>query len=79
LIEPTSGNTGYSSLLQSFEFNHICIHPYYCFQELELLLAEAVKGYRCIIVLPEMMSNEKVDTLKALGAEIVRNADANFG
>lgn len=31
-----------------------------------------MKGYRCIIVLPEKMSNEKVDTLKALGAEIVR-------
>ena len=35
-------------------------------------MAAAVKGYRCIIVLPEKMSNEKVDTLKALGAEIVR-------
>ena len=31
-----------------------------------------MKGYRCIIVLPEKMSNEKVDTLRALGAEIVR-------
>ena len=37
-----------------------------------IALAAAVKGYRCIIVLPEKMSNEKVDTLKALGAEIVR-------
>ncbi len=37
-----------------------------------LALAAAVKGYRCIIVLPEKMSNEKVDTLRALGAEIVR-------
>jgi len=37
-----------------------------------IALASAVKGYRCIIVLPEKMSNEKVDTLKALGAEIVR-------
>ena len=35
-------------------------------------MAAAVKGYRCIIVLPEKMSNEKVDTLRALGAEIVR-------
>ena len=35
-------------------------------------LAAAVKGYRCIIVLPEKMSNEKVATLRALGAEIVR-------
>ncbi|KJE95166.1 cystathionine-beta-synthase [Capsaspora owczarzaki ATCC 30864] len=37
-----------------------------------LALAAAVKGYRCIIVLPEKMSQEKVDVLRALGAEIVR-------
>ena len=37
-----------------------------------MALAAAVKGYRCIIVLPEKMSNEKVDVLRALGAEIVR-------
>ncbi|XP_069745293.1 cystathionine beta-synthase-like isoform X2 [Narcine bancroftii] len=37
-----------------------------------LALTAAVKGYRCIIVLPEKMSNEKVDVLRALGAEIVR-------
>lgn len=37
-----------------------------------LALAAAVKGYKCIIVMPEKMSNEKVDTLRALGAEIVR-------
>ncbi|CAK1583666.1 unnamed protein product [Parnassius mnemosyne] len=37
-----------------------------------LALAAAVKGYRCIIVLPEKMSDEKVNTLMALGAEIVR-------
>jgi len=37
-----------------------------------LALAAAVKGYRCIIVMPEKMSNEKVSTLRALGAEIVR-------
>ncbi|XP_059087787.1 cystathionine beta-synthase-like isoform X1 [Tigriopus californicus] len=37
-----------------------------------LAMAAAVKGYRCIIVLPEKMSTEKVDTLRALGAEIVR-------
>lgn len=35
-------------------------------------IAAAVKGYRCIIVLPENMSTEKVLTLRALGAEIVR-------
>lgn len=37
-----------------------------------LAMAAAVKGYRCIIVMPEKMSKEKVDVLKALGAEIVR-------
>merc|ERR1711902_285774 len=37
-----------------------------------LALAAAVRGYRCVIVLPEKMSAEKVATLRALGAEIVR-------
>ncbi|XP_075398370.1 cystathionine beta-synthase isoform X2 [Tenrec ecaudatus] len=37
-----------------------------------LALAAAVKGYRCVIVMPEKMSLEKVDVLRALGAEIVR-------
>lgn len=37
-----------------------------------LALAAAVRGYRCIIVLPEKMSDEKVNTLVALGAEIIR-------
>ncbi|XP_060786471.1 cystathionine beta-synthase-like protein isoform X1 [Neoarius graeffei] len=37
-----------------------------------LALVAAVKGYRCIIVMPEKMSMEKVDVLRALGAEIVR-------
>ena len=37
-----------------------------------LAMACAIKGYRCIIVMPEKMSNEKASTLIALGAEIVR-------
>eukprot|EP00697_Spironema_sp_BW2_P001450 gnl/Spiro4/11938_TR6299_c0_g1_i1.p1 gnl/Spiro4/11938_TR6299_c0_g1~~gnl/Spiro4/11938_TR6299_c0_g1_i1.p1 ORF type:complete len:545 (-),score=133.38 gnl/Spiro4/11938_TR6299_c0_g1_i1:44-1636(-) len=37
-----------------------------------LALAAAVRGYRCVITLPEKMSSEKVDVLKALGAEIFR-------
>ena len=41
-----------------------------------LALAAAVKGYRMIITLPEKMSQEKVDVLKALGAEIHRTPDA---
>ena len=36
-----------------------------------LALAAAVKGYRCIFVLPDKMSEEKVDLLRAYGAEIV--------
>ena len=37
-----------------------------------LALSAAIKGYRMIITLPEKMSQEKVDVLKALGAEIFR-------
>ena len=37
-----------------------------------LALASACKGYKCIITMPEKMSKEKVDVLKALGAEIIR-------
>jgi len=37
-----------------------------------IALAAAVKGYRCIIVMPEKMSQEKQIAIEALGAEIVR-------
>ncbi len=36
-----------------------------------LAMVAAVKGYRCIFVLPDKMSNEKVSLLKAYGAEVV--------
>lgn len=36
-----------------------------------LAMAAAVKGYRCIFVLPDKMSAEKVLLLKAYGAEVV--------
>src|SRR5512133_3956266 len=36
-----------------------------------LALAAAVKGYRCIFVLPDKMSEDKVNLLRAYGAEIV--------
>lgn len=36
-----------------------------------LAMAAAVKGYRCIFVLPDKMSDEKIFLLKAYGAEIV--------
>ncbi|MHB0975785.1 MAG: cystathionine beta-synthase [Candidatus Aquicultorales bacterium] len=36
-----------------------------------LALAAAVKGYRCIYVMPDKMSEDKVNLLKAYGAEVV--------
>ncbi len=36
-----------------------------------LAMAAAVKGYRCIFVLPDKMSSEKIALLKAYGAEVV--------
>ncbi|KAK4467236.1 hypothetical protein MN116_009078 [Schistosoma mekongi] len=44
-----------------------------------LALTATVKGYKCIIVMPDKMSNEKEAYLRCLGAEIVRTpASANF-
>src|SRR5438105_10814697 len=36
-----------------------------------LAMIAAVKGYRCIFVLPDKMSGEKVRLLRAYGAEVV--------
>ncbi len=36
-----------------------------------LALAAAVKGYRCVCVMPDKVSREKQDLLRALGAEVV--------
>jgi cystathionine beta-synthase len=36
-----------------------------------LAMVAAVKGYRCIFVLPDKMSNEKIALLKAYGADVV--------
>jgi cystathionine beta-synthase len=36
-----------------------------------LAIAAAVKGYRCIFTMPDKMSKEKQDTLKAFGAQVV--------
>ena len=38
---------------------------------LGLAIAAAVKGYKCICVMPEKASKEKQDLLKAVGAEVV--------
>ena len=37
-----------------------------------IALAAAVKGYKCIIIMPEKMSKEKQIAIEALGAKIVR-------
>jgi cystathionine beta-synthase len=39
-----------------------------------LAMTAAVKGYRCIFVLPDKMSQEKISLLKAYGAEVVVTA-----
>jgi cystathionine beta-synthase len=36
-----------------------------------LAIAAALKGYRCIFVMPDKMSQEKISTLRAYGAEVV--------
>lgn len=36
-----------------------------------LAIAAAVKGYRCIFTLPDKQSKEKMDILRAMGAEVV--------
>jgi cystathionine beta-synthase len=36
-----------------------------------LAMAAAIKGYRCVFVMPDKMSAEKVNLLKAYGAEVV--------
>src|SRR6187402_2461916 len=39
-----------------------------------LAIAAAIKGYRCIFVLPDKMSQEKIALLRAYGAEVVITA-----
>jgi cystathionine beta-synthase len=36
-----------------------------------LAMAAAVKGYKCVFTLPDKMSQEKIDMMKAWGAEVV--------
>lgn len=36
-----------------------------------LAMAAAIRGYRCILVMPDKMSAEKIDLLRAYGAEVV--------
>ena len=39
---------------------------------LGLAMAAKLCGYKCIVTLPEKMSDEKVNVLLALGAEVIR-------
>ncbi|NXL47878.1 CBS synthase, partial [Podilymbus podiceps] len=67
-VSETWSHCGFCSLLLLTVCSTcVCLLP-----GIGLALAAAVKGYRCIIVMPEKMSMEKVDVLRALGAEIVR-------
>src|SRR5205814_2878071 len=36
-----------------------------------LAIAAAIKGYRCIFVMPDKMSQEKISLLRAFGAEVI--------
>ncbi|MEO7202369.1 MAG: cystathionine beta-synthase [Candidatus Tumulicola sp.] len=36
-----------------------------------LAMAAAIRGYRCILVMPDKMSREKVDLMRAYGADVV--------
>ena len=38
---------------------------------LGLAMAAAVRGYRCVCTMPDKMSKEKIDMLKAYGAEVI--------
>jgi hypothetical protein len=76
-VEGIGNNYIFSAIFVENVIKSICPrhpphHPFSSFAGIGLALAAAVKGYRCIIVLPEKMSAEKVDVLRALGAEIVR-------
>src|SRR5436190_9596747 len=38
---------------------------------MRLALAATIKGYQCIFTMPDKMSQEKIDALRALGAEVI--------
>lgn len=41
-----------------------------------LAMVAAVKGYQCVFVMPEKMSQDKVDLLKSYGARVIRTENA---
>lgn len=44
-----------------------------------LAMVAAVRGYRCVFVMPEKMSRDKEELLRAYGAEVIRTANAPMG
>lgn len=66
VIEPTSGNTGAHFDLESESRCTDLLNL-----GVGLALACAIKGYRCIIVMPEKMSQEKATTIAALVSHLV--------
>ena len=73
LIEPTSGESLTCEVLSLLIRKS---YPDAGNTGIGLALASAVKGYRCIIVMPQKMSAEKECVVRALGAEVVRTPTA---
>lgn len=44
-----------------------------------LAMVAAIRGYHCVFVMPEKMSRDKEDLLRAYGAEVIRTANAAPG
>lgn len=72
IIEPSSGNTGMYLYIYIILLIHLQIYLKNFIIGIGLAMAAAVKGYKCLVVMPMKMSREKVDALRLLGAKIIR-------